>query len=73
MTLLYYLEEINKIMLRKLSKTQEIFGKVNNRLMGIRYVGFGLKILGFKRSKHKDILIASPYYVIKAIEMDLKN
>ena len=68
-----YLEKINKIMLMKPPKSQEIFGRVNNRIMGIRYVGPGLRLLGFKRSKHKDILIASPYYVIKTIEMGLKN
>lgn len=68
-----YLEKINKILLKKPSKSQEIFGLVNNRILGIRYVGPGLRLVGFKYSRYKDILITAPYYVIKAIEMGLKN
>jgi hypothetical protein len=68
-----YLEKINKIILKKLSKSQEIFGRVNNQIMSIRYVGFGLRLLGFKYRRYKDILITAPYMIIKAIEMGLKN
>lgn len=68
-----YLEDINKIMLAKTSKLHEILGKVTNQIMSTRYVGPGLRLLGFKHRDYRDILIVYPYYVTKAIEMGLKN
>ena len=68
-----YLGKINEIILKKPSKSQEIFGLVNNRIQGIRYVGFVLRLMGFKYRRYKDILITAPYNVIKTIEMGLRN
>ena len=71
-----YLEKINGIMLRKPSKLHEFLSRINNKILRIRYVGHGLRLLGFKYRKYsnkKNILIVYPYYITKAIEMGLKK
>lgn len=68
-----YLQKINLFMSKQEppSIIEDICNKVTRPLMGIRYIGYGLRCLGIRDPKYNMSKLYA-YYVIKAVESGLK-